>query len=256
MGTGPYSGGWRNGRLGRLKRAFISAFYHGRGRWCPICEKPSRRFRPFGVEKREDARCPHCGSLERHRLAWLFFSRATDLFAGDRKRLLHVAPEPCLEAKLRSRLGKGYLSADLQNPRAMVKMDVTAIQFPGEFFDAIYCSHVLEHVMDDRKAMREFYRVLRPGGWAVLLVPISAERTVEDPAIAKPDERLRIFGQEDHVRRYGPDYVERLRQAGFMVKISRPGDLCNEGEVEHMGLTPAAGEIFHCSKPGAVNDRP
>src|SRR5262249_12426105 len=77
--------------------------------------------------------------------------------------------------------------------------------------------HVLEHVPDDRRAMREFYRVLKPGGWAILLVPITVERTFEDPAVVDPAERLRLFGQEDHVRRYGPDYGDRLSEAGFAV---------------------------------------
>ena len=248
MGTGSNSGGRRQERLGRLKRALISAFYIGRARWCPVCEKSSRKFLPFGADRRKDACCPHCNSLERHRLAWLFFARATDLFDGQAKRLLHVAPEPCLEAKLRSRLGDGYLSADLQNPLAMVKMDVTDIQFPDETFDVIYCSHVLEHVVDDRKAMREFYRVLKLGAWAVLLVPINAERTAEAPEVTEPAERRKIFGQEDHVRRYGPDYIDRLREAGFEVKTTRATDLCNQEEMIRMGLTAANGSIYYCGK--------
>lgn len=235
--------------LRRLKKPVFSVLFHGRARWCPICEKSSRKFLRFGNPKRENARCPRCGSLERHRLAWLYFTGMTDLFDGRPKKMLHVAPEPCLASRLQRRLGEGYLSADLLDPTAMVKMDVTAIPFPDGSFDVVYCSHVLEHIVDDRKAMREFYRVLKPGAWAVLLVPISAERTVENPAIVKPDERLKAFGQKDHVRRYGPDYVERLRQAGFMVKISRPNDLCDDGEVERLGLPAAGGEIYYCLKP-------
>jgi SAM-dependent methyltransferase len=240
----------RCGKLVRaLKTLVFPILYHGQARWCPVCENRSRKFLLFGDPKRSDALCPGCGSLERHRLVWLYFQRMTDLFNGAQKKILHVAPEPCLASRLQRRLGEGCLSADLQDPAAMVKMDVTNIQFPAESFDVIYCSHVLEHVMDDRKAMREFYRILKPGGWAVLLVPISAERTVEDLAIVKPNERLKAFGQEDHVRRYGPDYVERLREAGFMVKISRPSDLCGDEEIARLGLTAASGEIYCCLKP-------
>jgi ubiquinone/menaquinone biosynthesis C-methylase UbiE len=108
------------------------------------------------------------------------------------------------------------MTADLHSP-AMVKMDITNIQFPDETFDVVYCSHVLEHVPDDRKAMREFYRVLKSNGWAVLLVPIIVEKTFEDPSIDKPKDRLRLFGQSDHVRKYGRDYVDRLRESGFSV---------------------------------------
>jgi len=234
--------------LRHLKKPLFAILYHGRARWCPVCEKSSRKFLHFGDPVRKDARCPRCGALERHRLVWLYFTRMTDLFDGNPKKMLHLAPEPCLESRLRNRLGESYLSADLLNRAAMVKMDVTAIQFPAAYFDVIYCSHVLEHVLDDRKAMREFYRVLKRDGWAIILVPISAEQTVEAPAITDPAERRKIFGQEDHVRRYGPDYVERLKEAGFKVSITRPGDLCDDGEVKRLGLTAASGDIYFCVK--------
>jgi hypothetical protein len=109
---------------------------------------------------------------------------------------------------------------------------------------------VLEHVHDDRKAMREFVRVLKNDGWAIINVPIIAEETFEDPSIVDPQERLQAFGQEDHVRRYGPDYVDRLRDAGFEVAVTTVGDLTQEDEVIQMGLTRASGEIFFCTKPG------
>jgi ubiquinone/menaquinone biosynthesis C-methylase UbiE len=130
----------------------------------------------------------------------------------------------------------------------MERMDITRIQYPEESFDVIYCSHVLEHVPDDRIAMREFRRVLRKDGWAVLLVPITVEKTFEDPTITDPTERLRLFGQEDCVRRYGPDYVERLREAGFDVFVTRVLDVFSEEEATRMGLTPAAGEIYLCRR--------
>ena len=239
---------WGKKLFRRMKTFAFSIFYRGKARCCPVCEKKSRKFRPSGSAGRKDARCPRCGALERHRLVWLYFTRTTDLFDGNPKKMLHLAPEPCLESRLRNRLGESYLSADLLNRDAMVKMDVTAIQFPAAYFDVIYCSHVLEHVLDDRKAMREFYRVLKRAGWAIILVPISAEQTMEAPAITDPAERRKIFGQEDHVRRYGPDYVERLKEAGFKVSITRPGDLCDDGEVKRMGLTAASGDIYFCVK--------
>ncbi|HEX2076857.1 MAG TPA: methyltransferase domain-containing protein [Longimicrobium sp.] len=235
-----------------LRRAkdFVAALpYRGTGRWCPVCEKSSSRFKPFGNPPRADAMCPHCGALERHRLAWLYLQRRTDLFDGRPRRVLHVAPELCLEPRLRRRLRGGYLTADLDSPRAAARMDVTDIRHPDESFDVIFCSHVLEHVPDDRRAMAEFFRVLRRGGWAILLVPITADATYEDPTVVDPAERLRLFGQEDHVRRYGPDYVDRLRQAGFEVATTRVTDLVSADDAVRMALTPAAGDIFHCTRP-------
>ena len=179
---------------------------------------------------------------------WLFLKRKTDFFDGTPKRMLHVAPEHCLSGHFRREIGAGYLTADLQQGRAMVEMDITDIQYPDRSFDVIYCSHVLEHVQDDRQAMREFRRVLDDGGWAILLVPITRQRTHEDPSITEPEERLKAFGQEDHVRRYGPDYVDRLRESGFTVQITRVGDLADEEEAATMGLTPASGEIYFCTR--------
>ena len=190
----------------------------------------------------------HCGSVERHRFVWLFFKEHTDLFDGRDKSMLHVAPERCFEGRLRRLLPKGYVTADLANPRAMVKMDVTDIPYPDASFDIIYCSHVLEHVVDDRRAMREFYRVLKPGGWAVILVPITMDTTFEDERIVSPVERLKAFGQEDHVRRYGPDFVDRLRDAGFVVTPFKASGLFEAEQRVKMGLGAAAGDIFYCTK--------
>jgi SAM-dependent methyltransferase len=179
----------------------------------------------------------------------MYFQQKTELFRGHSKRMLHVAPENCFEPRLKRRLGANYLTADLHK-EAMIQMDIANIQFPDQSFDVVYCSHVLEHVPDDRKAMREFYRVLKNDGWAILLVPITAEKTFEDPSVDKPEDRLRLFGQSDHVRRYGRDYVDRLREAGFHVNVADVSDLFGEREAIRMGLTDASGEIYFCTKKG------
>ena len=222
--------------------------YHGTGRVCPVCEQPSKRFREFGDPPRDEAQCVHCGALEHHRLLWLYLERKTELFSVSPERMLHVAPEICLEPKLKSRLGDAYLTADLMNPQAMVRMDVSDIPYDEESFDVVYCSHVLEHVQDDRRAMRELNRVLKKDGWAILLVQITAEETYEDPSIVEPEARREAFGQEDHCRRYGPDYVNRLREAGFNVETLTVADLVDEAEAQTLGLTSAAGEIYFCTK--------
>jgi predicted SAM-dependent methyltransferase len=225
---------------------------YGGGRLvCPICSRRSRRFAAFGDPRRPSARCGWCSSLERHRLVWLYFERRTNLFDGQRRRVLHVAPERCLERRLRLRIGSGYLTADFNDARADVRMDIMNIEYPDGTFDFIYCSHVLEHVADDRRAMREFRRVLNPEGTAVLLVPITSARTIEDPTITDPAERRRLFGQHDHVRRYGADYVNRLTDAGFAVEVHDVRDLATDEEVARMNLTAAAGQIHVCRHSNA-----
>jgi SAM-dependent methyltransferase len=114
-----------------------------------------------------------------------------------------------------------YLSVDYDSATAMERVDITAIPYPEASFDAVICNHVLEHVSDDRLAMRELLRVLRPGGWAMLQVPVDPgrETTFEDPAVTNPKERRRAFGQYDHVRAYGRDYPRRLASQGFDVSV-------------------------------------
>jgi SAM-dependent methyltransferase len=244
-------------RLGAILPEFVKkplrsvreyVLYGGIARFCPVCGKSSRRFYQHGIVPREDARCARCGALERHRLLWLYLANRTNLFDGNPKKMLHVAPEPCFEPRFRKRLGDDYITADLFHPLAMVKMDITDIKYPDQSFDVMYCSHVLEHVQDDRRAMREFHRVLKKTGWVILLVPITEDVTFEDPSIVEPKERLEAFGQEDHVRRYGRDYGDRLRDAGFRVEITQVKDLVNAEDATRMGLTRATGEIYCCTK--------
>lgn len=233
------------------KRQIKAVPYYGQGRHCPVCGHDSKQFLSFGLGEgnvRHNAQCPRCGSLERHRLSWLFLQKHTTFFDGKKKRALHIAPEPCLEKHFKRMLGSSYISADLYHPRAMVQMDITDITYPNDYFDAVYCSHVLEHVLDDRQAMREFYRTLKPDGFALLLVPIGAEVTFEDPSVTTPEERAKVFGQSDHVRIYGHDYIDRLREAGFHVKQLSPQDLVSNEQITTLGLGPAAGDIFYCTK--------
>ena len=233
-----------------ISRALRALPYYGWGRRCPICCKPSQRFRPYSRQKHYEAWCIHCGSLPRHRFVWLYFSGETDLLDGRVKRFLHVAPERCISTKIQGYqyLRQGYVTADILGPAAMLRMDITQLPYPNESFDVVYCSHVLEHVVDDTRALMELHRVLRKDGWAVLLVPITAAKTIEEPAATTAAERLAIFGQVDHVRRYGPDFVERLRESGFKVKVTRTSDILGIGAVRFMGLASAAGAIHYCTK--------
>lgn len=237
-------------RLIKMANRYIACrlFYTGDQRYCPICNRYSRRFLDAGTIRRLEAKCPCCGSLERHRLAWLFFKKNTNLFSDDKIKFLHIAPEDCFKNRFQAMFRNNYITADLYGRKSKIKMDITCIQFPNDSFDVIYCSHVLEHVENDKQAMREFFRVLKKNGWAILNVPITDKNTFEDPSIVDPKERLKAFGQSDHVRRYGLDYADRLREAGFSVDVFRINDIVDDKDAETMKLF-ASGEIFYCTKP-------
>ena len=207
----------------------VGLFYAGRGRQCPVCGAQRRRFLPYGyVTQREDALCPSCLSLERHRALWLLLFGADGgdapqhglKFAG---RLLHIAPEVCFKRRLQRimrRAGGEYVTADLESPLADLHFDVQQIPLADGWADIIICNHLLEHVADDRRALSELYRVMAADGWGVVTVPVDTERehTFEDDSVTDPAERTRIFGQYDHRRIYGRDYAQRLREAGFVVR--------------------------------------
>ena len=134
--------------------------------------------------------------------------------------MLHIAPELCYMDRFEALENLEYITADIESPLAMVKMDIHEIPFEDNTFDIIFCNHVLEHVDDDLKAMSEMRRVLKSGGWAILQIPWFhpiLEITFEDSSIVDSKEREKIFGQEDHVRLYGNDYSERLSNSGFKV---------------------------------------
>lgn len=212
-------------------------FYFGVARYCPVCRSWLRSFHPHKLVPEAIILCPVCGSLDRHRLAWLFLERKSDLFDGKPKKLLHIAPESEFETRFKRINGLDYLSGDLENP-AMVKMDITSIQYPDDSFDVIICCHVLEHVPDDRKAMSELYRVLKLGGWLLVQVPQPPEvtKTFEDPSITDPDERRRLFYWDTHVRVYGPDLKDRLEEFGFTAKNVSWTDVVTPEETVRFGV--------------------
>ena len=196
--------------------------------FCPVCQTGLRRF--SGV-RNGDTTCIFCKSVARHRMVWSFFTRHTDLLDGRKKRLLHIAPEGHFEITLSKALGDGYVTADLLRSDVRVRMDITQIPCRADSFDVVYCSHVLEHVPNDRQAMRELARVLKPNGWAVLMVPLNPEiKTFEDLSITDPADRLKFFLQEDHVRLYGNDFPIRLNECGLDVRTVRKADFLTRRE--------------------------
>ena len=232
-----------------LLRPIVRTAFFGCARYCPVCRSHCRRFLSHGPHSRrlQDVVCPVCLSHPRLRLAWLFLSARTDLLDGRRRRILHVAPEPALAEHLRRARNIEIVSADLDSPHAMVKLDVTRIDRESASFDVILCSHVLEHVEDDRKAMRELFRVLRPGGWAMIQVPLSSQPTFEDPSITDPAERERLFWQADHVRLYGLDIADRLKEAGFEVETVFGEELVAPDQLVKTGIS-ARDAAFLCRK--------
>ena len=227
----------------------LSIFYLGKGVQCTVCDAEYRKFMPYGrIESRENALCPNCLSLERHRLMWTFLKEHTTLFT-EKLSLLHVAPEICFIEPFKALKNLDYKTADIESPWADIKMDIMNIPLEDHSFDVIFCNHVLEHVDDDLVALKEFYRVLKPGGWAILQSPIyyHLETTYEDPNITDPKEREIHFGQDDHQRIFGKDYDKRLSKGGFEVEeFDFVKSLSNE-EIKRLGYDGRE-SIYLCKK--------
>jgi SAM-dependent methyltransferase len=207
-------------RLSYVARPVLASFYSGNRFEDPIDGRTYKKLLPYGYEgrQRENALAPATLSLERHRLMWLYLKEETDFFTAS-KKVLHVAPEQCFYGRFRKMKNLDYLTADLDSPIADVKMDIHDIQYPDNTFDVVFCNHVLEHVTNDIQCMSELHRVLKPGGFAIMQVPLDRTKsfTDEDPTLEDPEERKRRFGQYDHVRLHGLDYPDRLKKGGFSV---------------------------------------
>lgn len=210
-------------RVVHLCTPVLGLAYAGRGVECPVCGAHYRRFMPYGyVNPRGNALCPRCLALERHRLMWLYLKNETAFFETP-ARLLHVAPERCFLKRFEKLPALDYVTADLESPLAKVKMDIQRIPFPDGEFDVIFCNHILEHVDDDRRAMREMYRVMRPGrmGHHALAGQHGARDDLRGPGRSPtPRSGSGHFGQKDHLRDYGRDYG----RASLRGRLRRRGD--------------------------------
>lgn len=173
-----------------------------------------RRF--ADAQGRAGARCPHCGSLERHRHLWLYLERELAITSAALD-VLHVAPDPGIDRRMASLPNLRYVSGDLLEGRGALRIDLLDLDLPDASIDLLIAFHVLEHVPDDARALAEIARVLRPGGSTLLQVPLRDGPTLEDPAADTPEARLERFGQADHVRVYGDDFADRVAAAGLRI---------------------------------------
>ena len=237
-------------RLVDLLLAVRAVPYLGLRYVCPVCRWRLRGFTQGGASLRARDRgyCPRCNSKARHRRTWLFLEAHTDLF-DRRRRLLHVSPKYSLSRRF-VRMGHlFYVAGDIgRRPHIGARLDLSQLPFRDGAFDSIICIHVLEHVDDDRAAIGEMYRVLEPGGWALISVPIRLDQpTFEDPSIRDPAEREAAFGETTHVRYYGRDLEDRLARAGFDVELDLASGV-PESERLRFGLLDDE-NIFFCRKP-------
>jgi len=208
-------------RISYWLKPFLVLFYKGTKYTDPIDGKSYRKFLPYGYQvKRPNVLAPGTLSLERHRLMWLYLKNETNFFSAPLK-VLHIAPEQAFYSKFKTQKNLDYLTSDLKSPLADVKADITHLPFEDQSFDVIFCNHVLEHIPNDKKAMTELYRVMKKGGWGIFQIPqdLNREFTFEDSNITDTKERAKLFGQYDHVRVYGRDYFDRLKEVGFNVEI-------------------------------------
>jgi SAM-dependent methyltransferase len=249
-----------------IKNQLRQLKYVGDAVTCPFCKRSFSRFRPTGALERPfwcsteglellkspeinvaNAQCPKCGSGERQRLLYFYLLQELDFFNMKGIEVLDVAPDDFLLGKVFSKVDIEYISVDItpeRNPSQT--MDITNLEFEDNTFDAIICLHVLEHIPEDIKAMRELCRVLKPGGWAILQVPIWAFETVEVPGASR-DHYLELYGHSDHVRRYGFDYKNRLEKSGLKVKIDQFSRKLDLEFRRRFGLFETE-DIFYCTK--------
>ena len=221
----------------------------GRAHICPCCGWRLRTFTRggFSLKQRHSGYCPRCNAKARHRRVWLYLRDRTNLFT-DQLRLFEVSPKYSMSRRLMRMKNLHYLGADLEHrPNIALRMDLTAVPIRSSSVDAVICMHVLEHVHDDRTAMAELHRILKPGGWALISVPIRVDRaTYEDASIVTPAAREAAFGETTHVRFYGFDVSDRLAAAGFDVQVDLASDI-NEATKRRYGLLDDE-NIFMCRK--------
>ncbi len=208
-------------RLSYVFKRIAPLLYKGNNVECPVCERKFRKFLSYGsdVAHRENVLCPYDLTLERHRLMWLYLKNESNFFTAPHLKVLHIAPEQCFHKRFKQQANLEYVTGDLVSPIADLHFDLHQIPLEDNSFDVVFCNHVLEHVNDALQCMKELQRVMKPGGWGIMQVPLDTSRevTYEDWSITSEEEREKHFWQKDHVRLFGLDYPKWLENAGFEV---------------------------------------
>lgn len=242
-----------------IRLAVKARKFRGTALHCPLCGFGAASFLSSPDGKRQQVRCPRCDSLERHRAQWLYGLKALPYTADQNFTLLHFTPEFCTtRCVLKACPSVSYLtSAYPQQLKADYAFDVQRILLPDSSVEVVICNHVLEHVEDDHRALGELFRIPKPDGFAFIQVPVDPNRTetFEDASVTDPQERLRLFGQEDHLRVYGMDFEDRLRAVGFLVTVHRFWETMPQDECRRYALTDRE-PVFTARKPQAVTTNP
>ena len=228
-----------------VKEALAGArrlIYRGNKRECSCC---GGTFSLFLFSPNLTAQCPNCLSYERYRLLCRYLRDETD-FGSEEISLLDVAPTWAFQEFCRSYENVEYVSIDIASPMAMHLMDITALDFEDSRFDCIVCYHVIEHIDDDMKALRELHRVLKPGGWAMIQVPIEVESTVQRSELGE-EEAEKLLRFDDHRRAYGKDFADLLESAGFAVEVLPFVKRFTREEIERYGLDETE-DLYLCGK--------
>ncbi|CAA7194366.1 class I SAM-dependent methyltransferase [Chryseobacterium potabilaquae] len=245
--------------LQKIKKKLKLIYFSGSNYHCPFCGYSSKSLEVVGHDLpvlrekqvigggRRPAGCYKCHSRDRERLLYAFIIE--ELKLPPETRILHIAPEIKLSKILLNKNFNEYICGDLHTPGYhypdyVKNINILNIPYEDNHFDIVICNHVLEHIPQDIEAMTELRRVLKPGGKAILQVPISKnnQSTHEDFTISDPKKREELFGQFDHVRIYGQDYFSRLESAGFLVNKVNISE-----KYKKLGVNPAE-DIFFCEK--------
>jgi SAM-dependent methyltransferase len=235
----------------KIRLFFLRIKLAGNNVVCSCCKSTFREFAPFGDNRRKNAWCPKCESLERHRLLWMYFENKTNLYKEPLK-VLHVAPETVFFHLFKKQKNIDYHPGDIYNnlyPAGTEYFDLLNHNLPDNSFDVIICNHVFQYIEDDKKAMQNIYKLMKKGGWGIMQVPINTARTTtyEDSSITDPLERLKAFGLKEHVRYYSYDYADRLRAAGFNVTVDDYTKEFTDQEIYKYGFWKGDA-VYYCTK--------